>query len=294
MVKTRAVSLTVLTFCASSLIAQTPTVPPSSSQETFRRTDEETERRIAQLAAQFETFRQPPTAAERAYPEMCRRDCSSAAAASARREIDAIYVRRRQSIDELAVRIHREVDNFIAKAITPADLNRGIVESGLRLVLSSASYESPVAFTSEQNGRRLAIAYMLSKAGQQGPGGTSVTLRMYIERDGHLVLADATGSDFEGYASISVVELRSPAPREAWFLLSGKLTGANGPNTRMRIYAFDSQRFGTVWMPENVWGAFAIAVDDMGFTVKGNYYRGGAREERYFLSDDGVYRVTQD
>jgi hypothetical protein len=121
---------------------------------------------------------------------------------------------------------------------------------------------------------------MLSKAGIMGPGGTSVALRMNVERKGHLVLSDATGSDLDGYGQMSVIELRSPAPRETWFLLTGKLTGANGPNTRMRIYAYDGQRFRTVWMPENAWGDFAIVLRDDGFTVKGNYYRGGTREDR--------------
>jgi hypothetical protein len=39
-------------------------------------------------------------------------------------------------------------------------------------------------------------------------------------------------------------------------------------------------RFRTVWMPENAWGDFAIVLRDDGFTVKGNYYRGGTREDR--------------
>jgi hypothetical protein len=129
---------------------------------------------------------------------------------------------------------------------------------------------------------------------QAGPGGTSVTLRMFVDRQGRWVAAGATGSDMDGYDFVTVTELRSPLPQERWFLLSGQLTGANGPNTRMRIYAHDGRRFRTVWMPENVWGTFTFAARDRGFTVKGTYYRSGAaRDEEYALANDGVYRLVR-
>ena len=62
----------------------------------------------------------------------------------------------------------------------------------------------------------------------------------------------------------------------------------------MRLYAFDGQRFRTVWMPENVWGVFSVTVGDGSFTVEGDYYRGGRRNERYAIDDDGVYRTPRD
>ena len=60
----------------------------------------------------------------------------------------------------------------------------------------------------------------------------------------------------------------------------------------MRIYTFDGAKFRTVWMPENVWGSFTIAVTSSGFTVKGNYYKENrTRNDAYFVSPDAVYRV---
>ena len=257
----RAVSLTAAAiWCASLVIARSQSVP-ASSPTTLDQAAEVSAARIARLAEQFVPLR------------------SSAA--------------RRQSIDALAERIHREVDDFVAQAITPAALDNRSIESALRRVLSSAAREAPIVFVAEGRAQRLAIAYVLAKAGAMGPGGTSVTLRVYVDRGGRLALSDTTGSDLDGYASISIVELRPRAAGDAWFLLAGRLTGANGPNTRMRIYAHDGRRFRTIWMPENVWGDFAVAVNEDGFTVTGTYYRGGPREERYAIAEDGVYRLPR-
>ena len=261
----------VSTLGTSAQFAQTPTRPASTADTPSRTAVEASAKRVAQLAAQFEPLR-------------------DLAPGSPITE----FARRQQAADALAARIHREVDDFVAQTLTPADLNRGVVERRLQQVLSSVLLEQPKVSVSQQNGRRLAIAYVLSKVGFMGPGGTSVALRMYVERNGHLLLADATGSDFDGYVDLSVTELRSPTPRETWILLSGRLTGANGPNTRMRLYAYNGQGFRTVWMPENVWGVFSVTVGDGSFTVKGDYYRGGRRNERYAIGEDGVYRTPRD
>jgi hypothetical protein len=91
--------------------------------------------------------------------------------------------------------------------------------------------------------------------------------------------------------AISVVNLRSP--RETWFLLSGNLTGANGPNNRMRLYAHEGHEFQTVWIPEDVWGDFTVSPRDFGFTVTGTYYRGGTREDQYGIAADRVYLMPK-
>ena len=68
------------------------------------------------------------------------------------------------------------------------------------------------------------------------------------------------------------------------------MTGANGPNNRMRIYAFDGEKFRSIWMPENVWGTFTVKVIDIGFAVEGDYYRQNRkRSDRYAVVEDGVY-----
>ena len=62
----------------------------------------------------------------------------------------------------------------------------------------------------------------------------------------------------------------------------------------MRIFAFDGSNFRTVWMPENVWGAFTIGLTERGFPIDGPHYReNGERHDAYFLAPDGVYRVQR-
>jgi hypothetical protein len=71
------------------------------------------------------------------------------------------------------------------------------------------------------------------------------------------------------------------------------MTGANGPNTRMRLYAHEGHEFRTVWMPEDVWGDFTISGWDLGFTVAGTYYPGGARDDQYGISAERVYLLPK-
>ena len=104
-----------------------------------------------------------------------------------------------------------------------------------------------------------------------GPRATSVTLRAYNLAGGRFELADLTGDNLDGYGSVSVKELHSPVSMP--LLVWGQMTGANGPNIRMRVYTYDGKKFRTVWMPENSWGNFTIHVTAHGFTVGGEYYR---------------------
>jgi hypothetical protein len=90
---------------------------------------------------------------------------------------------------------------------------------------------------------------------------------------------------------VNAAELHSPVSSELWLLFSGQMTWANGPNVRMRIYAYDGARFRPIWMPENAWGEFTLQVTELGFTVGGSYYREHCvRYDGYSLAPDGVYR----
>jgi hypothetical protein len=61
----------------------------------------------------------------------------------------------------------------------------------------------------------------------------------------------------------------------------------------MRLYAYEGQKFRTVWAPEDVWGDFTISRRDAGFTVMGTYYRGGSRDDQYAISADRVYLLPK-
>jgi len=125
-----------------------------------------------------------------------------------------------------------------------------------------------------------------------GPGATSVVLRAYRATDKGLRVGDAAGADMNGYASVSVKQLASPMPGETWLLVWGQATGANGPNIRMRGYAFDGKKFRTVWMPANEWGNFTIHIDPNGFTIDGESYRSSKkRHDVFVVASDGFYLV---
>lgn len=118
-----------------------------------------------------------------------------------------------------------------------------------------------------------------------------MTLRAYKVSGGRFILAAVTGNNMDGYGSVAVRKLHSPKQGELWLLLWGNMTGANGPNVRMRVFAADGKEFRPVWMPENSWGAFKVTITPSGFTVVGEYYQETkVRRDAYFVAEDGLYR----
>src|SRR5262249_20332502 len=131
-----------LAIWAPAVIGQnTPAVPATRAEQALQRAARPFARRVTALAAQFDPLRLP-SPSERAYLEACARDCAGVGA-SLRRDAEAADARRQQSIAALAARIDREVDAFVATAVTTLDVDPGMVERALRVVLSSASSEQP-------------------------------------------------------------------------------------------------------------------------------------------------------
>jgi hypothetical protein len=196
-------------------------------------------------------------------------------------------------MDEVASQMQREIDNYVVRTVNPkhADLDCKSVVQDLKQILGEVAVGAPSAFVMDSpHGRSLIVAYTLGKGFAMGPGATSVVLRSYRATDRGLNVGDTTGEDMNGYANVSVKTLPSPTPGLVWFLLWGQMTGANGPNIRMRGYAYDGNRFKTVWMPANEWGNFTIRVDANGFTIDGEYYRSGKkRHDVYTLAPDSFY-----
>lgn len=274
-------------------IALSPSMPQTAMRQTSAPAIEEASRasaaRVEQLASRFAALL-APTADERAYGDACARDCSGAGA-TLRAAAERDGARRRAAMNALAIQIHREVDRFIVDNIHSSVVGRLELEKILERVLGAALVSHPpVVFVSGPDGqRRLAISYTLSKGGAMGPGGTSVTLRMFRERAGRFVFADASGTELDGHTDVSTTVLRPSRTNEDWFLLSGLMTGANGPNTGIGVFRFDGRRFRTAWRAENVWGRFTVSVHDGGFTVEGeNYPTGERRRDEYVLTRDGV------
>ncbi|MCE5310967.1 MAG: hypothetical protein LLG20_25270 [Acidobacteriales bacterium] len=196
-------------------------------------------------------------------------------------------------MNAVASQIHKEIDAYVASAVRPGRVDPSAVQQGLKWILGTAGDGSPAAFVIDGDAPpSLIVAYTVLKGTLMGQGATSVTLRAYTASQGEYRFAATTGEDMDGYTDISLAKLHSPVPQKIWLLLSGRMTGANGPNIRMRLYAYDGTRFQTVWAPENAWGTFTVRVTNRGFTIDGEYYRTNkTRCDAYFLAEDGVYRV---
>jgi hypothetical protein len=231
-----------------------------------------------------------PTPREQQLLASCRVDCSTA---QVQRELDRLTAEREAAIESAILLIHAKIDDYITRTINlrTVDSDRTRIEGDLKQILASVADMPPVTFGSALgDGYSLLLAYSLREGQTMGPGATSVTVRAYRANGNRVELVDATGSDMDGYGRIRVQELRSPTRDEAWFVVSGYMTGANGPNVRMRVYAYHAGKFRTAWMPENVWGDFRVQPTDRGFTVEGSYYRDEKeRRDSYRLAPDGIY-----
>jgi len=209
------------------------------------------------------------------------------------------------AMDVVLAQIHAEVESFVLRTADTrqADLNKGSVAQGLEQILPKSGLTRAVFVLNSGNHRSLIVVYALLRGHIQTPNGTSVAIRAYNEttignspsglsRTG-LRLADVAGEDMNGYAGLELTELHAPEAGKVWLLLSGRAMGANGPNTRMRIYQYDGETFKPVWMPENIWGSFDVSVTVDGFNIVGDYYRQDRkRRDGYILYDyDGITGV---
>jgi hypothetical protein len=201
--------------------------------------------------------------------------------------------KRMAALDAVASQIHAEIDRYVTHIIGPkkAELDRAPLERSLMQILAPVTDNPPRAFVLDSSaGRSLIVVYTLHKGLRMGSDGTSVTLRAYKALGGRLELANLAGEDMDGYTDVSVKALHSPASGEAWLLLWGRMSGANGPNIRMRAYVFNGTKFRTIWMPANFWGELTVRVTTAGFTLDGSPYRDGRkRHEIYKVAPDGLY-----
>jgi|ERR1039458_3347738 hypothetical protein len=251
------------------------------------------ERRIAELGREFEELLKL-TPSEKEWGEACKTNCDSASRL-VREGSAAARIERVKAMDRVAVQIHREVDAYVQRVVSPTRFDPKSVQQSLRQVLGGTADGPPSAFGLDSgNAKSLVLVYTLRKGTRIGPGATSVALRAYASNESSFELAGVASDDMDCYGDVNVAELHSPVAGELWLFLWGQMTGANGPNMRMRIYGYDRAKFRPIWMPENVWGTFTVRVTERGFTVDGSYYREDAvRHDSYSLSEDGVYPMRQ-
>jgi hypothetical protein len=208
-----------------------------------------------------------------------------------------LRVERTTAFNQITAGIHREVDAFIRRTVDTdgGRFDIGRLQDGLRAILPKSDEPRVIYQGESPHGRYLIAVYSLHKGTLMGPEGTAVTARSY-NAAGQSVRLAAVAGDMDGYARITVHEIRpsaanplAPKNQKTYLLLSGYMTGANGPDNRMRLYSYDGTAFRAVWVPADVWGTFDVHVINDGFIVEGDYYRNSRkRHDEYVLSDDGV------
>jgi len=244
----------------------------------------QTQRHILVLNRQFEELRQA-TPEEKELQAACAKNCTQVSA-----QLDALSARKLAAMEEVAAKIDQQVDSYVVGAVSPKltqnDCNR--LASDLTQILGDIAVGPPNAFCVDRTkSRALVLVYAIS-------GGTAINsntvVRSYKASLRGLVADAITGNDLNGYGNLSVVKLHSPVPEELWLLIWGQAMGANGPNMRMRVYAYGTNGFKTMWMPANVWSSFDVTPTIDGFRIDGTYYRQDTqRHEIYQVTPYGLY-----
>lgn len=229
------------------------------------------------------------TPIEETLMQVCRHNCADASP-QLQKESETARVHREAAIDRLISQINGDIDAYIFRSVDPKDINPRVLRQSLNRILADVCLP-PIFISTSTEGHSLILAYTLSKAGRMGRQGTAVTVRAYNLVDQHFELSDYTGSDMDGNGGVSVKELGTPIQGQIWLIASGYMTGANGPDSLMRVYAYDGKKFKAMWSPRDVWGSFAITITNQGFNVDGEYYRSSKkRHDKYSLSENGVHR----
>ncbi|MEQ1907672.1 MAG: hypothetical protein ABMA15_02570 [Vicinamibacterales bacterium] len=211
--------------------------------------------------------------------------------------------------NRVLARIWRTVDEYVSTAVDPKQVDANSVFDDLKRILDPLGEDAQSLFVSvwkheESDGARSSTDANRKPSPARAliVGGeihapfmrSSVTLRAYNVAGRHFMLMDVTGEELTDYSDVSTRELRAngatlSSTKAAWFLMWGQMIGANGPNIRMRAYAYNGTRFRPVWVPEDEWGYWTVTVTATGFVVDGNYYHSDkVRHDEYVLGDGGV------
>lgn len=276
-------------FLSSGLAAPEP-APQDSNPKL-----EQTRASVRSLARQFPAIL-APTPLESQLHAQCAVNCTAVADPQKRltvaQELENIEASTQARLARVGAEIQRCVDDYVMSLPAAPDqgLDRKFVASELSRILSGVADPPPKAFVLSSDQGRSILIFDNVQNGTVGSTSSYAALTAFNVAGQRLVKSDSTGGDMDGYGRIDLKQLNSPVQGEIWLLFSGYMTGANGPNCRMRIFAYDGKRFRTVWAPTNIWGSFTTQVTRDGFAVRGQYYQSTrSRNDRYQLSPDGLY-----
>ncbi|MFZ0393343.1 MAG: hypothetical protein WCF17_01735 [Terracidiphilus sp.] len=273
----------------ASLLAQQPATPNHNLQL------EESEQSVRGLAKQFAEIL-ASTPLESQLGARCGANCSavtdSHTGLTVAQELDRIEAGKLARMSRIGAEIQHSANQYVMQSVNTRDenLDRNALIEALSHILSVATDQPPSIFVLASGQSRSLLIFDNIQNGTMGGDSSYATLTAFNVDGQKLTESDSTGGDMDGYGRIDVKELPSPVQGEIWLLFSGYMTGANGPNCRMRVFAYDGKKFRTVWAPANIWGSFKTQVTRDGFVVRGDYYQSlRQRVDRYQLAADGLY-----
>ena len=257
---------------------------------------EEAERSVKGLATQFAGIR-VPTPLELELRAKCSVSCGELADSqtdlTAGQKLDRLGAGKLARMSRIGAEIQHSANEYVMQSVNTRDenLDRSALILALSHILSVVTDQPPSIFILASGQSRSLLIFDNIQNGTMGGNSSYAALTAFNVDGQKLTESDSTGADMDGYGGIDVKELASPVHGEIWLLFSGYMTGANGPNCRMRVFAYDGKKFRTVWAPANVWGTFNTEIARGGFTVHGDYYRSTLhRDDRYVLAADGLYQ----
>ena len=208
-------------------------------------------------------------------------------------------------------RLLSEVDGFISETVSPSATTAGQVKAGLDALLGHTMGEGrdSAAFSVNlPNGHFLIIGVELWRGGG-AMSEDAMSFRAYRETENKFVLVadtdyrhtgDVSEESWEPLVNLSVKALpTAPVASQFWFIASAVVPPRMPPTVTMRLFAFDGERFRTVWTRQDF-----IAPDDrsaMQFTQDGGFTLSRMPDphgdkvviEQYVVTADGPQKVTE-
>ena len=208
--------------------------------------------------------------------------------------------------DQVTQQVLGEIDGFISDNFHPGTATADQVKAGLDGLLGyklgGVIYN--VAFLANLPSGKFLIAGIELWRGGRAIADDAVSIRAYKETGNKFVLAAST-DPLSGVVSLCVKVLPDPpVPGELWLMALADRPALAPPTVVMRLYAFDGEKFRTVWSPEDIvteGAESAVQLTSGGFTVNKLFDpTGGAPHspsvvihEQYTLAADGPHMVKE-
>jgi len=208
-----------------------------------------------------------------------------------------------------------EIDGFVTESFQPGTSGPDQIKAGLGVLLGYAAMplmadNNTAFFVTVPKGRFL-IACIEAPRGGSAIAEDAISFRAYRDAGSRFVFvssAEDLHSSDSGNDSLDRLYTKpltsAPIAGEFWFMALAEVPPQAPPTVAMRLYAFDGEKFRTVWMPKDIRSVGpdkAIECTDGGFIVSSLLDpTGGAAlsptvvvHEQYAVSPDGPHKIAE-